>query len=207
MAYTIDEVVEFGEYTGSGDGEQWPVIPDETYYARLIKRETVEKPQRKIDSELEAKRKKQPDLTAEDIDPYQWKFTYRISRGDQEGFELPYYCNRTTTWHEMATATKMVAAVAGLDKYDRAALVEKYGTLDGMIAMQPECRIEVALYEGKDKKWRNGINTVLPLPKGVPAHLLNKGKGNGKPPAQRPTVPQVSVPELADGDEPDLWES
>lgn len=208
MANEIDEVVEFGEYKGGGDGEQWPVIPNDTYYARCISRATVEKPQRKVDSELEMKRKDNPEATIDDIDLHQWKFMMRVSRGEQEGFELPYYCNRTTTWHEKASATKLVAALAGLDKYDRTTLVEKYGTLEGLIAVQPECRIEVALYEGKtDGKWRNAINAVLPLPKAVPAHLLNRGKGNAKPAQQAPQQPAVKRVQVAGlpSDDDDLW--
>lgn len=170
-----DQDIEFGSYDETR--EQWPVIPDETYYAKAYAWNTVKKADYKQEAQLAELRKKHPDATLADIDEWQWECWFRVTRGEHEGFELPYRFNRTTTWHEKATATIVVAALAQLSKYDAETLRARFGSVKGLIASQPEVRIVVTLMQSeRDKMWRNYVKDVKPLP-AAPADLFKKKPG------------------------------
>jgi hypothetical protein len=204
---TIDEEdIDFGEYTA---GEQWPVVPEETYFARAIAWNTIDKSDYKQRQQLDAMLKKNPEATLQDVDSKMWEIRFAISRGEYEGFELPYRFNRTDNWHENATATKVVAILAELDKYDRAALKAKFGTVKGLIAAEPECRIVVVLVKSeRDEKYRNYVNQVKALPPEVPDTLFaKKPVTTGTParsqaPGAKQALPHDDEDEAPDFDSP-----
>lgn len=156
------EALEFDDVEFTAQSEQdWTTIPEDDYILEVVGYRVVDKPAYVI--EREALQKKKP---LEAIDPQQWEWTWEVAEGEFKGEQVKDWTNRT--WHEKSSAGIYAAALAGLEKYDRAAMVDKgYGSMRALMNK----RIKAFVTETETKeggKFRNYIKNPRRLSPGRP---------------------------------------
>jgi hypothetical protein len=153
----VVEDIELSDFGSNGGTQDWDTAPEDNYTLELIGWETVAKPPHKIESE--AARNATEGKTKQ-IDPQQWQITFKIADSEWDGITIKTWVNRT--FHENSTAGKIAAALAGLEKYDRSAMIDAgYGSIKTLFGKR--CKGDVVEKE-KDGITRNYINGFKRLP-------------------------------------------
>lgn len=111
--------IDFGKSGGDGDYE---TVPKGMYDLVIIDLSSRKKSEPKRRSDLALKQREKPTAVLEDIDEYQWIWTYRIEGGEYEGMTLT---DKTTrSFGERSNAGKIAAAALGMKKYDKVLAME-----------------------------------------------------------------------------------
>lgn len=155
----VAEELEFDdvEFTASSS-QDWTTVPEDDYILKLVGYKIVDKPQHRI--EYEAKQNKKE---LAQIDPQQWEWTWEVNDGEFKGERLKEWTSRS--WHEMSAGGQRAAALAGLEKYERQAMIDKgYPTMRGL--MHKCLKAFVTETENKDGKYRNYIKNPRRLSTG-----------------------------------------
>jgi hypothetical protein len=163
-------------------------IPEDDYVLECIGFTTVDKPPHVIESEAVKKKK-----TVEEIDPQQWEWLFKVAEGKFAGETLKDWTNRT--WHEKSSAGIYAAALAGLEKYDRAAMIAR-GFASTRALLGKQLKATVVEVERTEGVFRNYINNPrrLPVHSDRPRPQRNQTAQNTFD-DDKPAVPHIQLPD------------